>query len=108
MNTLLLATVTTTFTLTANQLLLFQILVYIGATAVVGFILYSIAWLIEKLTERKLYDEQQIELIVQKAKIDTIKEIQDRATFSISEKEIYDRIKEYMQKQQEQKKNEEV
>lgn len=95
MTTLLLAT-TTTMTLTSGQFLFFQIMVYIGSAAIVGFVLYSIAWLIEKLTERKLYDEQQIDLIVQRAKLDTIRQLQDKLI--IDDEQLEDKIRSVIQK----------
>lgn len=57
--------------------ILFIGLAYTGAgTVIYGFFSF-ILWIKGLAQERKLYDEEQIELIVQKAKLQIIKELEE-------------------------------
>ena len=62
--------------MTAIQIL-FMILTYIGAGTIVYFTIMFFIWIKETISEKRLYDEEQIELIVQKAKLETLKELRE-------------------------------
>lgn len=55
--------------------LFFIALVYTGAGTIIYGLFSFFYWLKETISEKKLYDEEQIELIVQKAKLETLKEL---------------------------------
>ena len=71
-------------------------LMYIGAGTIILLFFNLIFWIKEKLTEKRLYDEEQIDLIVQRAKLQTIKELKDHLT--VDEKQLDERIKYIIQK----------
>lgn len=80
---------TTTIYLTSHQLLAAQFLIYIGSIAVAGFILYAIAWVIDKLIEKKRFTQEQIEDIISIVKAKTLQEIEQG---ELSEEELDARI----------------
>lgn len=64
--------------MTFTQQLLLMTLVYTGAGTIIYGLFGIFYWIKNRLEEKREFDEEQIELIVQKAKFQTLKELEKR------------------------------